>query len=184
MECEKIINIGPICRFGPGGEYVTNWPFFADATKGRSARGELACPELACGELVEPVEGVESVEWEDPTSPPQGVLTKLLNMLAGMIEALRGNMSEQGMFYYVSKDRSIEQPRRTYASAGSVIKHNRWLCDQPGLFADDWRAGANVKHKPNHGIRARRATAKKGTCFTPAEGLTLFDADSKSAKTA
>jgi hypothetical protein len=42
-------------------------------------------------------------------------------MLAGMIEALRGNMSEQGMFYYVSKDRSIEQPRRTYASAGSSL---------------------------------------------------------------
>jgi hypothetical protein len=150
MEREKIINIGPICRFGPGGEYVTNWP----------------------------------LEWEDPTSRPQGLFTKLLNMFVGMIEALRGNMSEQGIPYYVSKGRSIEPPRRTYAAAGTVIKHNRWICDQPGLFADDWRAGAAVKHKPKHIIRAHRAAGKKGTCFAPAEGRTLFDADFKSAKTA
>ena len=25
-ECEKTINIGPICRFGPGGDFVTVWP--------------------------------------------------------------------------------------------------------------------------------------------------------------
>jgi hypothetical protein len=26
MEREKTINISPVCRFGPGGDYTSNWP--------------------------------------------------------------------------------------------------------------------------------------------------------------
>jgi hypothetical protein len=161
MERERITQIGPVCRFGPGGDYATTWP----------------------------------VDWEEPANQPKTVFGRLLNVLVGMIESLRGDggyeidgptdvgesleIIEQGMTSYVSKSRRIAD-----TPAGSAIKHNRWICDQPGLFADDWRAGAAGKHKQNHGIRAHRAAAKKGACFAPAEGRTLFDADSKSAKTA
>jgi len=137
MERERIINIGPVCRFGPGGEYDTSWP----------AGDEL----------------VESADWANSYDKPKNALTRLLDVLAGLTEILRG-------------------PSRSIEITGPIeideVPNQRWL------FADDWRAGAAVKHKPNHRIRAHRTVAKKRTFFIPAEGRTLFDADFKSAKTA
>jgi hypothetical protein len=169
MEREKIINIGPICRFGPGGDFASNWPD----------------------------------EWEIYANQSHGVFTKLMNMFVGMIDALRGSdadyeikgpvdvtesteqeILEQGTTSYATNDR-----RTANASAGPVIEQNIGFSLQPGLFADDWRAGRNAGYKPNNRIRAHRAVAKKRICFGQAGPFdkaqgTLFDAELKSAKTA
>jgi hypothetical protein len=158
MESEKIINIGPICRFGPGGDYTSNWP----------------------------------QDWEIAANQPQGALAKLLNMLFGMIESLRGTTSEQGIPYYVSKDRSTALPRRADAEAGPGPKHNHGFSEQILLFADDWRAGRPAGYKQNNRIRAHRAAAKKRSYITAGgqrfdkltAQSTLFDSQLESAKTA
>jgi hypothetical protein len=182
MEREKTINIGPICRFGPGGEYISVWP----------AGGELACPRMS-------LSGVESVDLINPAERPKNALAGLLNVLAGMIDALLGNSNTHpsalklrrtgGKPYYVSSDFAKATPDKedrngADAAAGPVVKDNRLASEQRWLFADDWRAGRTAKYKPNHRIRAYRAVAKKRSYIALAESGSLFDADCEVARTA
>ena len=158
----RILN-GPVCRFGPGGDYVSIWP----------ADREIAAKR------------------------PKNTIAGLLNVLAGVIEALRGGRPgyaingpaeiadytvEREKPFYVAQGTRAD--RTTYTSPDSIVKNNRRVCDQRWLFADDWRAGGAVGRKPTHRIRAHRAIAKKRVCFAPAESRTLFEPDFKGAKTA
>jgi hypothetical protein len=177
MEREKIINIGPVCKFGPGGEFASNWPFYAGAAKG----GRFNENEMLF------------IETEE-----KGVLEKLRNMFIGIVDALRGDtinyeidgpmdineLNEQGTATYVTKE--------PYTAASSGIKYNHGVSQQSWLFADDWRAGEPDGNKQNHGVRAHRAVAKKrayiGAAGERFDKLTaqssLFDADVEDAKTA
>lgn len=144
-EREKTINIGPICRFGPGGDYVSVWP----------------------GEPVNPAE------------QPNNALTGILNVLAGMIEALRGNRDIRGKINNETDDRrGIDTP------TGADVTGNHGAPKQRWLFADDRRAGGTIKYKPHHRIRAHRASAKKRVCFGPAGQSTLFESNLKGTKSA
>jgi hypothetical protein len=171
MEREKIINIGPVCRFGPGGEFSSNWPFYAQKND---------------------TKGMLFIEEEE-----KGVLERLRNMFVGIIETLRGDAeyeisgpmeisesSEQGTNLYVTKERTAN------AAAGPGIKQNFGVPQQSWLFADDWRTGEAPGNKQNNGFRAHRAVAKKrayigtaGERFDTAQS-SLFDADLEDAKTA
>jgi hypothetical protein len=150
--------IGPVCRFGPGGDYVSAWP----------------------------------ADWTNPADHPKSAAARLLNVLEGMIDILRGSPARRNIEVIGPMEIAIEQEgqlygakdRAAYTTTGSVAKRNRWVSDQPGLFADDWRAGGTIKHKPNYSIRAHRAVAGKRTCFGPGGQGTLFEADFKGAKTA
>jgi hypothetical protein len=143
MERERIIQIGPVCRFGPGGDYVTIWP------------------AVSAG----------------PAEQPQNALTGVLNVLAGLIDALRGHKIVARL------------PSNVVIEGGSgpvtCISSN----DQMMLFDDDTQAGQTIKYRTHHRIRA---TVKKRACITfipsttlrTGETRTLFDAESEIAKTA
>jgi len=164
-----IERIGPVCRFGPGGDYESVWPG----------------------------------EWMEQATQPKNAIGRLLDVIAGMTDVIRGGryvevtgpidisdgVTTQENKSYESDERRAGIRRGAYAAAGSVAEHNCGVSDQPGLFADDWRAGAAVKHKPNNRIRAHRTTAKKrasvGSAVPFDEGQgTLFELDFKGAKTA
>jgi hypothetical protein len=141
----------------------------------------------------------------EQATQPKNAIGRLLDVVAGMTDVLRGGercvevigpdkISERIVFEqenksYESDERGAGVRRGAYAAAGSVAKHNCGLSEEPGLFADDWRAGAAAKHKPGNRIRAHRTVAKKrasiGTTvsFDESQG-TLFELDFKGAKTA
>jgi hypothetical protein len=161
-----IERIGPVCRFGPGGDYESVWPG----------------------------------DWMEQAAQPKNAIGRLLDVIAGMTDVLRGGnrcvevagpidigegiTTEQENKSYESDERRAGIRRGAYAEAGSVAKRNRGVLDQPGLFADDRRAGGVAGRKPNYRIRAHRAVAKKRACFEPAGQGTLFELDFKGAKTA
>jgi hypothetical protein len=168
-----IERIGPVCRFGPGGDYESVWPG----------------------------------DWMEQAAQPKNAIGRLLDVITGMTDVLRGGNRcvevtgpiPEGMpngidigqenKSYESDQRGAGVRRGAYAEAGPVAEHNRGVSEQPGLFADDWRAGAAAKHKPNNRVRAHRTTAKKRACvgsavsFDQGQG-TLFELDFKGAKTA
>ena len=135
----------------------------------------------------------------EQATQPKNAIGRLLDVIAGLTDVLRGGNRcvevtgpidiEQENKSYESDQRGAGVRRGAYAEAGSVVKHNCGVSEEPGLFADDWRAGAAVKHKPNNRIRAHRTTAKKRACvgsavpFDEGQG-TLFELDFKGAKTA
>lgn len=168
MERERTIKIGPVCRFGPGGEYTSMWPedlvevaeFAACGNKSKNARGGL------------------------------------LNVLKGIIEILRG--SQPGREFEIEEPAQVDegtssgviQPYGTtdnpaaYAQAGSVVEGDSAIRQQRWLFADDWRTGQPGGRKQDNHVRTHRAITKKGIHFGPGAQSTLFDADVKGAKTA
>jgi hypothetical protein len=158
MERERTIQIGPVCKFGPGGDYTEIWP-----------------------------DGSELIEFANAEGQHKNALGRLLNIIAGMARILRGSPDKQYIEIsgpmeipiYGAKDRCA-----AYTEAGSDIENNRRVCGQRRLFADDWRAGADSGGKQNNHIRAHRAVTKKGIHLGPGGQSTLFDADLKGAKTA
>jgi hypothetical protein len=83
---------------------------------------------------------------------------------------------------YAAKNGGFEEP--SHPAPDSTIKGDSQFSGEPMLFADDWRVGAAVRHKPKHGIRAHHRTAtKRATVQFPRQG-SLFNANFKSAKSA
>ena len=155
-----IERIGPVCRFGPGGDYESVWPgdWMEQATQ----------PKNAIGRLLDVIAGMTDVLRGGNRCVE----------VAGPMDIELENKS------YESDERRTSTRRGAYAEAGSVTKHHRGVSEQQGLFADDRRAGGVAGRKPNYRIRAHRAVAKKRACFEPAGQGTLFEPDFKGAKTA
>ena len=160
-----IERIGPVCRFGPGGDYESVWP--GDWME------QAAQPKNAIGRLLDVIAGMTDVL--------RGGNRHI--EVTGPIDIAQENTS------YESSNRGAGVRRGAYAEAGSVTKHNRGISDEARLFADDWRISTAAKHKPNNRIRAHRTASKKRSCvgaavsFDESQG-TLFELDFKGAKTA
>ncbi|MBN2020431.1 MAG: hypothetical protein JW749_09420 [Sedimentisphaerales bacterium] len=132
MEREKIINISPVCKFGPGGDYTSNWPS----------------------------------EWPNPADNPKNMIYRLLNMIAGTIQTLRGGSAE----YSISGPDEISV---SPSANGETL-----------LFADDLCRDKPAVHKTINRIRAYKQLARKRPCFSLSDQPTLFDSNLKNAKTA
>ncbi len=160
-----IERIGPVCRFGPGGDFESVWP--GDWME------QAAQPKNAIGRLLDVIAG----------------MTDVLRGGNRCVEVTGPIDIEQESKSYGTQQRGDSVRRGAYAAAGSDAKHHRGVSKEPGLFADDWRISSAAKHKPNNRIRAHRATAKKRACvgsavpFDEGQG-TLFELDFKGAKTA
>jgi hypothetical protein len=160
-----IERIGPVCRFGPGGDYESVWPGVWIE--------QAAQPKNAIGRLLDVIAG----------------MTDVIRGGSRYVEVTGPIDIEQENKSYESNQRGAGLRRGAYAAAGSDAKHNCGLSDQQGLFADDWRISSTAKHKPNNRIRAHRAVAKKrasigsAVSFDKSQG-TLFELDFQGAKTA
>lgn len=132
MNTEKRTRIGPVCKFGPGGDFVSVWPRQLKPLFRRS----------------------------------QSRLVRLLGSMGGTIAEL------------FDSEFSTVQIESAGAEGGGGVS------SEPMLFADDWRAGRQIRHKPKHRIRAYRRAAKKRAAVEFSGQGTLFEADGKSTKTA
>jgi hypothetical protein len=158
MELERTIQIGPVCKFGPGGDYTELWP-----------------------------QGSELIEFANAEGQPKNALGRLLDILSGMAQLLRGKPDKQNIEISGPVEIVIYEAKvgcAAYTEAGSVVEGNRRVWKQRWLFADDWRAGEAGRRKPDNHIRAHRATPKKGIHLGSVAQSSLFDADVKGAKTA
>ena len=158
MEHERTIQIGPVCKFGPGGDYTEIWP-----------------------------EGSELIEFANAEGQQKNALGRLLDMLSGMAQLLRGRPDKQNIEISGPVEIAIYEEKdgcAAYTKAGSDIEGNRRVWKQRWLFADDRRTGGAGGRKPDNHIRTHRAAPKKGIHLGPGAQSTLFDADAKGAKTA
>ena len=146
----NIHRIDPVCRFGPGGDFVSTWP---------------------CNP-------------EDYLRQPQSPLTKLLYSIAKMV-GVQADIERNNYSIGEDENESVQTgSRRVDAPANTNPQDNNEFCGQILLFADDRRACGRAEHKPKHRVRAHRRAAKKRPALRIAAQGSLFEADSKSAKTA
>ena len=156
----------PLCRFGPGGDFVSEWPAGAQILDNHA------------GGLTKVLNSISDIITGLLGSQPDET-TLISNEIKGC-DATTPCRKEESE--YAIEHTDIEN--RTYTPTITIIKGNRRFPGKQMLFADDWRAGSGNENKPKHHIRTHRRTAKKRPSGSlPGQG-SLFETDFKGAKTA
>lgn len=165
MEKFKNTQIDPICRFGPGGDYVSFWPgqtavlsgFFATRIgKIIHSANEVLHALVGCG---------------FDLNLPQGRGSQIQEQFA-----YGKRKKEYGLGYNAG--------RTAYAPSIRTIKGDSPVSEEPMLFADDRRIIFPAGHKSKHRIRAPRRTTKKRAPFGLPAQSPLFESDLQSARIA
>ena len=131
---------GSPCRFGPGGEFVQNWP------------------------------SEEAKQTTITDNPIGRVLATIAEMIGATIEPnLFGEITDPGNIEVTINKKSVtedskgadKQPHLHHAPAVGCAKVAWPNGGQATLFADDRRAGRKTGRKSNYRIRAYRGTSRK-----------------------
>src|SRR3972149_5734901 len=156
----------PLCKFGPGGEFVSYWPPRPDDYS-RIRPNALTKLLNKLVPLVKTAPAQPSQIHQPPTA-------------ATPAEQEQHIISSKEQFENAANHHAAD--RAAHAPPASIIKGDNLFSGQHILFPDDSRDRRGVAHKPKHCLRAHRRTAKKGfTAGCPRQG-SLFEADFKSAK--
>lgn len=167
MNINKDKQIGPVCRFGPGGDFVSAWPpetsEHIQPSSNRLSRLVSSIPEILTAVL--------GSEFNPDSAPPTNIRCST-NRIFCRKEKLE----------YAVKNNQLDKP--AHATPTTIIKSNRRFSDEPMLFANDYRIGVRTEHKQKHRIRAHRKTAKKRSALSMSWQGSLFETNFKSARTA
>ncbi len=167
MDIDKDRDVGPLCKFGPGGDFISVWPK-EPAGFYEQEGNSLARLLDSIGQIMTAMLGSE-FEMSSALSSRNYHLTDHILLEKEKLE------------YAASNNKADE---RTYTASTSIIESNRRFQGEPMLFADDCRISLRTGHKPKHRIRTHHRIAKKRpTVILPGQG-SLFETDFKSAKTA
>ncbi len=149
---------GPICKFGPGGDFVSAWPGRSWPLAQENGLGRLLA---AIGEMMGIIHNAErtvaAAVWANDSAEKENP------------EDTVGN---------------IETKQPGYTPSIRIVKGNKRFQPEPMLFTDDSGVGVAVRHQPKYRVRAYSRAAKKRVAFGASGQGTLFEADFKSAKTA
>lgn len=155
------LNNEPICKFGPGGDYVSVWP-------GR--RTSLPVSQTSrltrlLGTIAEMLGTAIQAEFCPSDSNVPAVDTAIFRK--------DGPLSEhEGIC------------NRRYAPTNKAAKGPGGLRTQPLLFGDDAGIGRRARHKTQHRIRTHRRFATKRSAHSLPRQGSLFEADRRSKRIA
>jgi len=179
----------PLCKFGPGGDFVAVWP-------GPAAGGSPALRLLAAVvEAAAVILGLkQSAAWQglSPALVGGGSRSGLSDRSDQSDESdrrgpcrlgpqERSRIEKEIQIHATENSRAFRAPDPSPAPAS---KDGRRLPGEPMLFPDVRRNGVRIEHKPKHRIRAYRGAAKKGPSVRLCKQSTLFDAQFGSARIA
>ncbi len=147
----------PICRFGPGGDFVSDLPQ-SQPQPNLPSHNPLGKVLETIGEIMNAVLGAEFQADE------------------------KNFLDAKGNFKYEVKISDTENP--PYPATARIIKSDSLLSGQQMLFPDNRRISIKSVHKQKHRIRTHHRTAKKRPSLSIAGQGSLFDDNFKSARTA
>ena len=159
----------PICKFGPGGDYVRVWP--GEASGKGDAVGAVENPLRKVLERLADIIGatvnIASVSGVHVEGPQEVAACEVVNEEREEDHVAADNESGTG---------NAETIRDTGAHPA--------VRAEPLLFADNSRAGAGGRRKSNYRIRAHRKTARKRAARKIDGQGTLFEIDCTSQSAA
>ena len=167
MENDENERIRPVCKFGPGGVFISVWPpgSFELSKLSPNSRTRVL---LALSRIMENL--VASESGRIPKTPT------VAGRPANTFDCGKGDSGN------VIEKTTTSRPAD--AASGPAIKNHRPRSGEPLLFSDDRRIGGRVGHKPKHRIRAHRRAPKKGAAVGAGRQGSLFEVNFKSAKSA
>jgi len=148
MKPEKERQTEPLCKFGPGGDFVAAWE-----------PKPSECAEVVARLLSSAVEALAAALGLKCSTPPICP-------------------NEQTDFHMEKPKDAIEtstdRDSTDAASAPAPANDSRFSAE-PLLFPDLVRNGIRIKHKPKHRIRTSHRASKKGAAFRIPKQGSLFE---------
>ena len=140
----------PLCRFGPGGDFVSDWPM-----------EPLSQEQIGIG-------------------PIGKTLSKLAEIIGAVIAPeLIGQIKEANILQVNNLKENIESAHCTsgdnHAETTSNAKANQTVSAEPILFGDDTGISSPVRRKPNNRVRTRRSVKRKSVAASRPWQGTLFE---------
>jgi len=161
----------PLCQFGPGGDFTSQY----DSEKPASPAADGISPLGKVLNLIAEVIGATvqpEILTEIACALPPFDLQNGANSIMSSEESCPDDQTALVGKY-------ANQPQTT-----SSLKTNRPLAGQPMLFSNDWRIGPGAQHKPGHRLRTHRRTARKKAADAVHRQGSLFETNGCRRKTA
>jgi hypothetical protein len=164
MKPDKERQAEPLCKFGPGGDFVAVWQ-----------PKPSECAEVVARLLSSAVEALAAAfglkRSTPPICPPKEV--------PGTNEQTDFQMEKPKDAIEISTARDSTDP----ASAPAPANDSQFSAE-PLLFPDLVRNGIRIKHKPKHRIRTSHRASKKGAAFRIPKQGSLFESQFPRARIA
>lgn len=159
----------PICKFGPGGDYVRTWPPKAagKADGVGAAENPLRKVLERLADIIGANVNIASISGIGVDGPQEIAACQIVNEEREEDHVATGNESGTGNAETIGD-----------AQAHPAVRA------EPLLFADDSRAGSGGRRKSNYRIRAHRKTARKRAAQKIDGQGTLFETDCTSQSAA
>jgi hypothetical protein len=151
----------PLCRFGPGGGYVTNWP----ARVSKASKKPISSVLDTLAKMLDTVINEELLQ--------NSTLLKINNAIQN---AQLTDFTEDEVEYDKSND--VNTPSVSGFETGGQLQAQQMLFDNASGVSKP--AG----HKQNHSIRAHRRLKRKGSSFSRPWQGSLFESYQQSVKVA
>jgi hypothetical protein len=156
----------PLCKFGPGGDYVNAFNASVPA-KPPEKESPLGQALTAIAEII------------GATIQPE-ILTEIACALPAAYEPQKPVSETQD--YQEKPEDGVR--KADYAKTVRNTPPSGKLSKEPMLFGDDWGTGSKLKYQSNHRVRThRRASRKKAAGPIHGQG-TLFEINKSGRKTA
>ena len=147
---------GPVCKFGPGGDFVREWPARKKVPKQK---------ETPLGKVLTTI-----AEILGTTISPEVPAAAEGHWDIGINKLFKGSA-----FTEEPSGADNRSKRNDQSSSTGSVKSNSNVRAEPLLFADDRRVSRKVRRKPNYRIRTHRSTSKKRTSSQLEGQGTLFE---------
>lgn len=157
----------PVCRFGPGGDFVFDWPKHIRQSSGQALR-----------------------QGSGQAGPIAKVLKAISKMLDVVVtEELLQNSTLEKINQAINSDSNTEikiDAGKFKSDAPTIagIEADRQLQKEPMLFDNVCGIVAIAGHKQNNGIRAHNRLKRKRPAFSASGQGSLFEPYSQSSKVA
>jgi hypothetical protein len=160
----------PVCRFGPGGDFFTDWP---DKKVSKVSRQPIGSVLKAIAKMLDTVITEELL---------QNSTLEKINL------AVNGTLLSTDTEDKIDIDKSIygEQSRTNEPDASAITgpEADRQLPKEPMLFDNASGTVAGTGHKSNNSIRAHRRPKRKRIAFGTIRQGSLFEPHPESSKVA
>lgn len=167
----------PVCRFGPGGDYVKDWP---------AKKNQLPVPESnSLGKVLALIADVMGTTVSSELMiQSQGPLYIGADGQAKKPDADIEKPTDNHLLREKQSGAANKFDHTSYAASTAGSKDSSRISAEPMLFADDSRSSRGAVHKPHHRIRAHRRSPKKRSANRNTKQATLFEVNPTSQSVA
>jgi hypothetical protein len=151
----------PLCRFGPGGDYVKNWP-----------AGTYKAKQRPIGSVLDTIAKMLDTVISDEL------------MANSTIEKIHSAIQNAQLSDSMEYEIEYEKSNHVNAAAVTGAKISEQFTAEPMLFDNAAGAFGHSGNKQNNGVRAHRKLKRKRPAFGRDWQGSLFDAHQQSVKVA